>query len=134
MFTAMNAESAVHFDLRLAALSNSTLHTVWRKNGVRVARGFQNVLVHLAVTRTVSRLSTSHIDRDLTACLTGARIEADVPPFDLKGPVHGVKKSAQSKSHGALRRIEFDLHQPSWKSRIFCRRQAATEADQQEVR
>src|SRR6185437_5760551 len=46
--------------------------------------------------------------------------------------MHGVKKSAQSKSNGGLCRIDFDLHRAGRNSRILSRNCAETEADQQE--
>jgi len=66
----MYAQRTVHFDLRIATRSKSTLHSVERKNRIRKAIGLQYVSMHLPVTRTFSSLSTSHIDRDLAACPT----------------------------------------------------------------
>src|SRR5580704_15312034 len=102
------------------------------KNRLRKAGRFQYAFVHLPITRTVSGLSTSHIDRDLTTCVSRRRVEVYGSAFDLEASMHGVQESPQSKSNGRLRGVGFDFDRSGRKRRILSRNCPETEADQQQ--
>src|ERR1700733_6194256 len=121
----------MHFDLRFAARSDSPLDAVRSEGCLRKAIRLQNIFMHLPITLAISGLSAAHIDRHLTAGLTGAGVVADASRFGLERPVHRMKNCPQSKPNGALRRIQFDLNRGR-KSRIAGRIRTAAEANQQE--
>src|ERR1700730_7870838 len=118
MLAAMQAQSAVDFQLRIAFHGQSTQQVVRGKNRVRKAVGLQYAFVHLPVTRTVSSFARFYIDRDLTACYSRGRVETHGPAFDLETSMHGMKQRPQSKSNGGLGGVDFDLDRAGRENRI----------------
>ena len=69
--TAMNAQRAVHFDLRFTTRSQSTVHAVGRENGVRKANGLQNVVMHFRIVEPPG--VTAHLAQELRTANPTAR-------------------------------------------------------------
>jgi hypothetical protein len=87
--------------------------------------------MHLAITRSFSRVSTPHVDRDLAARFARVRIEAHRAALYPEGSMDSVQKRSEGKLNSALRRIDIEIQNAGGGWSGFCRNQVATDAQEQ---
>ena len=102
----VNLKHAVGVDLRFTLRGQLPAHPVGSEDRIRIARAFEDLLVHAAVARVSTRSATGHIDHHLSGCLAGGRIERHAPTLELEAAVHGMQDVVKSECDDGPRWVE----------------------------
>lgn len=77
MFCPVNPKYPMHLDSRCSRGSNFALDVVRTKTNLRIARAFEDVLVHFSIAALIAGLSAGRIEHNLAPDFLRRRIEVD---------------------------------------------------------
>ncbi len=84
MIGAVDAEDALHLDVRGSLCGDSAYDSLGRENYLRIALTLQHLLVHFLVARADSRFAARSINDDFAARVSCAPLEIDCAALQLE--------------------------------------------------
>jgi tetratricopeptide (TPR) repeat protein len=107
---AVDLERALHLEVRFSLLGKGPDHALGKENDLRIARAFEDLVVHVGIAIVIAALAAGCVHHDFACRVTRLRIELDDSALQLERAVDGVHRGAQRPRDLGLRRIECDLH------------------------